>query len=189
VVSTLGLRSYTLLGISGGAAVAIAHAARHPECVSKLVLHAGFARGRSKRGPQESEMAKALVAIMREGWGDENSAFLRILSSVWFPGATSDEIKWYADLLRLSTSVENAVKHHEASNSADVVDLLKQISAPTLVLHCRHDNAAPFDGGRRLAAAIPNARFVSLDSENHMPLPREPAWQRFIDEIEAFLSD
>ena len=134
-------------------------------------------------------MAKAFDAIMREGWGAENSALLRIFSSVSFPGASAEQIKWYASLLRTSTTIENASRNRNAAADIDVVDLLPKVSAPTLVLHCRYDNVAPFDGGRRIAASIPNARFVSLDSENHVPLPEEPAWQKFIGEIEAFLSD
>jgi pimeloyl-ACP methyl ester carboxylesterase/DNA-binding winged helix-turn-helix (wHTH) protein len=189
VVDASGLRSYSLLGISQGAATAIAHAARYPGRVAKLVLHGGFALGRNKRGPKEAEMAKAFDAIMREGWGAENSALLRIFSSVSFPGASAEQIKWYANLLRTSTTIENASRNRNAAADIDVVDLLPKVSAPTLVLHCRYDNVAPFDGGRRIAASIPNARFVSLDSENHVPLPEEPAWQKFIGEIEAFLSD
>jgi pimeloyl-ACP methyl ester carboxylesterase/DNA-binding winged helix-turn-helix (wHTH) protein len=188
VVGALSLRCFALLGISQGAATALAHAARHPERVSKLVLHGGFALGRNKRGPKEAALAGALDALMREGWGDENSAFLRIFSSAWFPGASAEQIKWYADLLRTSTSVENAVRNRAAAGDIDVVELLPKVSAPTLVLHCRHDNVVPFEEGRRIATAVPNAKFVSLDSENHIPLPSEPAWQRFIAEIEAFLS-
>jgi hypothetical protein len=47
----------------------------------------------------------------------------------------------------------------------------------------------PFDEGRRIAASIPNAKFVSLESENHVLVPDEPAWPKFIDEIESFLSN
>ena len=61
------------------------------------------------------------------------------------------------------------------------------VSTPTLVLHSRHDNAVPFEEGQRLASAIPNAKFVALESENHVPMPGEPAWPIFIGEIEAFL--
>jgi pimeloyl-ACP methyl ester carboxylesterase len=75
-----------------------------------------------------------------------------------------------------------------ASDNVDVVDLLPKVRAPTLVLHSKHDNMVPFDEGRRIAAGIPTAKFVSLESENHMPLPDEPAWATFIGEIEAFLS-
>jgi pimeloyl-ACP methyl ester carboxylesterase/DNA-binding winged helix-turn-helix (wHTH) protein len=183
VVDALHLRRYALLGVSQGAAIAIAHAAHYPERVSKMVLHGGFALGRNKRSAKEAELAKGWVAIMRQAWEDDNSALLRIFSSVWLPGATAEQIKWYANLLRISTSVENA------ANDIDVVDLLPKICAPTLVLHCRHDNAAPFDEGRRIAASIPNAKFVSLDSENHIPLAGEPAWSKFLEAIEGFLFD
>jgi pimeloyl-ACP methyl ester carboxylesterase len=154
-----------------------------------MVLHGGFALGRNKRSAKEAELAKAWVAIMQQAWEDDNSALLRIFSSVWLPGATAEQIKWYADLLRISTSVENAVKNRNAAQDIDIVDLLPKISAPTLVLHCRRDNAAPFDEGRRIAASIPNAKFVSLDSENHIPLPGEPAWSKFVEAIESFLSN
>ena len=74
-----------------------------------------------------------------------------------------------------------------ASADIDIVNLLPKVSTPTLVLHSRHDNAVPFEEGRRLASAIPNAIFVALKLENHVPLPDEPAWPTFIGEIEAFL--
>lgn len=188
VVDALHLHRYAILGISQGAAIAIAHAARYPERVSKLILHGGFALGRNKRGsPKEAEIAKAWIAIMRQGWSDDNSALLRIFSSVFLPGASAEQIRWYANLLRLSTTVENATMNRYAVDEIDILDLLPKVSAPTLVLHCRNDNAAPFDEGRRIATTIPNAKFVVLDSENHVPIPGEPAWSKFIGEIETFL--
>jgi pimeloyl-ACP methyl ester carboxylesterase/DNA-binding winged helix-turn-helix (wHTH) protein len=190
VVDALHLHRYALLGISQGAAIAIAHAARYPERVSKLILHGGFALGRNKRGsPKEAEIAKAWIAIMRAGWSDDNSALLRIFSSVFLPGASAEQIKWYANLLRHSTSVENATMNRCAVDDIDILDLLPKVSASALVLHCRNDNAAPFNEGRRLATSIPKAKFVVLDSENHVPIPGEPAWSNFIGEIETFLLD
>ena len=41
--------------------------------------------------------------------------------------------------------------------------------------------------GRQLAALIPGARFVPLESRNHVLLETEPAWSRFRDEVRAFL--
>ena len=83
-------------------------------------------------------------------------------------------------------SVEAAVKLRLACDDIDVVDLLPRVSVPTLVLHSGNDNAVPWRTRRRLAAAISNARFVALESENHVPLPDEPAWPQFIAEIETF---
>jgi DNA-binding winged helix-turn-helix (wHTH) protein/pimeloyl-ACP methyl ester carboxylesterase len=189
VVESLHLDSYALFAISQGTATAIAHTALNPTRVSKLVLHGGFALGRNKRGsPKDAELAKAWIAMMRAGWGDDDSALLRIFSSAWLPGASAEQIKWYATMLRKSTSRDIAIRSRAVADEIDVVGLLPKVITPTLVLHCRHDTSVPFDQGRRMAALIPNAKFVSLDSENHVPLPREPAWQAFVGEIEAFLA-
>jgi DNA-binding NarL/FixJ family response regulator len=69
----------------------------------------------------------------------------------------------------------------------DVRDLAQQVTAPALVLHSRSDAAIPFEEGRLLAALIPDARFVPLNSRNHILLEEEPAWDRFLAEVHAFL--
>ena len=66
--------------------------------------------------------------------------------------------------------------------------MLSQVKVPTLVLHCRNDAAVAFDEGRRLAAGIPGAKFVALESRNHLVLESEPAWEKFSSEITAFLA-
>jgi pimeloyl-ACP methyl ester carboxylesterase len=126
---------------------------------------------------------------MRHGWGDEHSAFLRTFCMLYFPSASAEDLKALAELQRMAMSGETALRLRMATADIDIVDLLPRVSTPTLVLHSRHDNAVPFEEGRRLAAAIPNARFVALESENHVPLPDEPAWPTFLAEIEAFLRE
>jgi pimeloyl-ACP methyl ester carboxylesterase len=59
---------------------------------------------------------------------------------------------------------------------------------PTLVLHARDDRVVPFDQGRLLAMSIPGARFVPLESANHLLAEGEPAWQRFRAEVREFLA-
>jgi DNA-binding NarL/FixJ family response regulator len=56
-----------------------------------------------------------------------------------------------------------------------------------LVLHSRHEVRVPFDEGRLIASAIPGARFVPIESRNHLLLASEPGWQHWIDEVRAFL--
>jgi pimeloyl-ACP methyl ester carboxylesterase len=58
---------------------------------------------------------------------------------------------------------------------------------PTLVIHPRNDGAVSFERGRELAALIPNARFVSLESNDYILLANEPAWPRFLAEVHRFL--
>ena len=190
VVKATGVDRATILGISQGAAVAIAYAVLHPERVSKLILYGGYAQGRNKRGSAaEAEMAAAFLAILRHGWGDERSAFMKAFSSVFFPNGSAQQIKWLVDLQRITTSPENAARIRNACDDIDVVDLLPKVQAPTLVIHCRHDNVAPVEQGRLMARSIPHAKFVTLDSDNHVVLAGEPAWPRLVGEIDAFLND
>jgi pimeloyl-ACP methyl ester carboxylesterase len=81
------------------------------------------------------------------------------------------------------------VRNLIANGDSDVRPLLAQIIAPTLVMHARDDARVPFDQGRRLAAGIPGARFVSLPSGNHLILEDEPAFPRFLQEIRTFISN
>jgi pimeloyl-ACP methyl ester carboxylesterase len=189
VVEALGLRSYALFGMSQGASLSIAHAVRHPERVSKMILCGGFALGHGKRGPRKGVDVKTFLNLMREGWGDEHSPFQKMLATAFMPNASAEHIRWLADLQSVSSSPENTVKLRGIYDEIDVVDLLPAVSTPTLVVHSRHDKMVPLEEGRRLAASIPGAKFVVLESENHAPQPWEPAWPVFLNTIETFLSD
>jgi pimeloyl-ACP methyl ester carboxylesterase len=189
VVDAMQLSKAAFLGISQGAAVAIAYAVRHPERVSKLILYGGYASGRNKRGsPAEADMAKAFLAIMRHGWGDEHSAFMKAFSSVFLPNGSPQQIKWLVDLQRITTSAENAVRIRNACDNIDVTNLLPKVQVPTLVIHCRHDNVASIDQGLLMARSIPHAKLVTLESENHVVLADEATWPKLVGEIESFLS-
>ena len=185
VVDAAKLERFALLGISQGCAVSIVYAIRHPERVSHLVLYGGFARGRTKRDP---EHARTLFSIIQQGWGKENPAHRQFFTSLFFPDGTPEQMQWFNDLQRMTTSTENALRIMRATGELDVSDLLSQVKVPTLVLHCRNDAWVVFDEGRRLAAGIPGAKFVALESRNHLVLETEPAWEKFTSEITAFLA-
>jgi DNA-binding NarL/FixJ family response regulator len=72
-------------------------------------------------------------------------------------------------------------------DNVDVSEIAPRVKCPTLVLHCRHDARIPYEEGRLLASMIPGARFVPLESKNHIPLESEPAFHQFIDEMRSFL--
>lgn len=190
VVDAAGLNRFALYGLSQGCAVSIAYAARHPDRVSRLVLVNGYVQGRDRRGdPAESEKAAAMRTLIRQGWGDEHSALLPAFSAMMMPDASNDQIQGLVELQRRSATAENAMRIREACDQIDVVDLLPMVKAPTLVLHCRHDSVAPFEQGRLVAASIPDARFVSLESNNHILLQDEPAWEKCFSEIDDFLAE
>jgi class 3 adenylate cyclase/pimeloyl-ACP methyl ester carboxylesterase len=189
VVDAAGLERFALLGISQGCAVSVAYAVRHPERVTHLILCGGYAVGWSKRNQSaaEHEQMLAMLTLMRLGWGQENATFRQLFTSQFIPGGTKEQADWFNELQRISTSPEDAVRNFIANGDVDVSALLGQVTAPTLVMHARDEARVPFDQGRRLAAGIPGARFVSLASRNHLILEHEPAFPRFLQEIHDFL--
>ena len=56
----------------------------------------------------------------------------------------------------------------------------------TLVVHARDDRVVPVEEGRLLAALIPGARLILLESANHILLADEPAWTTYPD-LHGFL--
>jgi pimeloyl-ACP methyl ester carboxylesterase/DNA-binding CsgD family transcriptional regulator len=187
VVAAAGLAKFALLGMSQGASIAIDYAVRHPERVSHLVIYGGFARGRARRGATHADEAQVELDLTRIGWGRENPAFRRHFTSQFLPNGTLEQIRWFDDLQRVSASPESAVRIIQLVSDVDVVDLLPRVRVPTLVLHARGDARIPFDEGRLIASSIPGARFVPLESQNHVLLEGEPAWPRFWQEVHAFL--
>jgi len=188
VVDAIGVERFALLGISQGGAVAAAYAARHPERVSHLVLCGAYTRGWQFRGDErEIEARSAIIKLVRLGWGRNNPAFRQLFTTRFIPDAGPEEMEWFNDLQRISASPENAARFMDEFSRIDVRPLLSDIRVPTLVLHSSHDGAVPFDEGRRLAAGIRGARFVSLPSRNHLLLEHEPAWEIFLRELGEFL--
>ena len=188
VVDTAGLDRFTLFGISQGCAISIAYTVRHPERVRKLVLHGGYARGWRKRSNREQlERHDALMTLMKHGWSQENPAFRQVFTSLFVPDGTPEQMQWFNDLQRTTTSADNAMRIRSVRGDTDVSALLPRITVPTLVSHCLKDALVSFDEGRYLAMSIPNARFVPLDSRNHIILEKEPAWPRFCFELRRFL--
>jgi pimeloyl-ACP methyl ester carboxylesterase len=185
VIDAVGLERFALLGVSQGAAIAVAYAARHPDRVSDLVLYGGYARGRRFRGQDEEE--DAIVAAIRAGWTAPNPAFRRVFSMLFVPDGTPEQMAWYEDLLWRSTTPETAIRLYRARGGLNVSELAPQVRARTLVMHARDDRVVPMQEGRLLATLIPDARFVLLESENHILLEHESAWDAFLSEIAAFL--
>lgn len=189
VVDALGLERFSLLGISQGASVSVAYAVKHPQKVTRLVLYGGYARGRFHRDltPEEMLQAETMINAIRVGWGQENPAFRQLFTTMMIPGGTEAQKDWLNELARISATPENAAAMERAFYHIDVSDLAPQVTSPTLVLHSRDDGGIPFEEGRLLAGLIPGARFVPLDSKNHILLEDEPAWPRFLSEVHAFL--
>jgi pimeloyl-ACP methyl ester carboxylesterase/DNA-binding winged helix-turn-helix (wHTH) protein len=190
VVDSLRLERFALFGTSQGAAVSIAYAARHPERVTRLILSGGYPLGWRRRGSaREIATREAMLTLIEQGWGHDNPAFRQVFTARLWPDTTAEQLRSFDELQRLSASPENAVRVQRAVGDIDVTELLPHVAMPTLVLHSRGDATVPRELGLMLAQGIPAARFVEIDSRNHFPLPHEPSWDRYIEEILRFLED
>ncbi|MEJ8572520.1 alpha/beta fold hydrolase [Microbaculum marinum] len=190
VVDKLGLDRFPLLGISQGCAVSIEYAVRHPERVSGLVLVGGYAAGwRHLATPDEQERREAVLKLTEVGWGTDNPAYRHIFSQTFMPDADPGDLAWFDEFQRLTTSPHNAARFQDAFGYIDVRHRLAHVKAPTIVLHSKYDQRIPLDLGRAIAAEIPDARFVPLESRSHIIVDYEPAWQAGFDAVGEFLAE
>ena len=187
VVDAAELERFSLLGISQGAAIALGYAARHPERVSSLILYGGFARGALRRDGDARIREEALISVIRAGWADPDPAFRHLFTTLFLPNGTPEQMAWYDELQRRSTSAATAARLYEARGNIDVVELATHVAVRTLVVHARDDRVVPLDEGRSLGALIPGAQLVILESSNHILLSDEPAWNTFLSEVHGFL--
>jgi pimeloyl-ACP methyl ester carboxylesterase/DNA-binding winged helix-turn-helix (wHTH) protein len=191
VVDAAGLDRFPLLGVSQGAAVAVAYAVRHPERVSCLVLTGSYARGRLIRAETEQQRREAALdlELARVGWGRDDATFRQVFTTLFLPDASAEEWAEFNEIQRRSTSPANAVRFLEEFAVIDVTGDALQVRCPTLLLHARDDMRQPLAGARELAGLIPGSRLVPLDSRNHLLTAREPAWTVFLDELDTFLAE
>ena len=189
VVDAVGLERFPLFAMSQAVPVAVAYAVRHPDRVSRMVLHGGYARGWLKRDLTEEKLEeeRLMISLMRVGWGRENPAFRQVFAMQLFPEATTEELRALETQMRVSTIPRERVRLESEMHQVDVRDLAPRVQAPTLVLHSRGDQGTPFEEGRLLAALIPQAQFVALDSRNHLVTDQEPAWATLTAAMRNFL--
>jgi pimeloyl-ACP methyl ester carboxylesterase len=191
VVDGMGLARFPLLGMSMGAPIAVAYAVKHPERVSRLLLFGGFHRAyfsAKNPDPRVLEEADVLLKSARLGWGTGNAALRQVFVAKFLGEATEAQRQAFDERQRLTSSPEMAERYLRAMFALDVKDLAPRVSCPTLVFHCRGDQLIFFEQGRKLAALLPGARFVPLESKNHIPFADEPAWHTFVAEARAFLA-
>lgn len=188
VAEHAGFKRFALLAMSQGGPPAIEYAVRHPERLTRLLFYGSSAALMHDPTPQEQDLFDVFGQMVRIGYGREDSVFRRVFTSLMIPGATEGQMRWLDDLQRVATSAENAYAARLGRAEADSRHLLAGLDVPTLVLHSRGDQVTAFTKGRYLAATIPGARFVTLESNNHIVLGDEVAWPVFVREVEAFLA-
>jgi pimeloyl-ACP methyl ester carboxylesterase/DNA-binding CsgD family transcriptional regulator len=191
VVDAMGLARFPLLGISFGAPVAVAYAAKHPDRVSRLLIFGGFQRSyftSKNTDPRVLEEADVLLKSARLGWGTGSPALRQVFVAKLMGEATEAQRQAFDDQQRVTSTPAMAERYLRAMFALDVKEIAPHVACPTLVFHSRGDQLIFFEQGRKLAASIPGARFVPLESRNHVPFADEPAWHTFVAEARPFLA-
>lgn len=189
VVNAAGLEQFDLFAMSQGGCVSIAYTAKHPERVRRLIIYGGYLQGSLSGNPTPEvlEEAEVRLKLLKLSWGSERPEYRQVFTMSLIPEGTPEQFAWFNNLQFVSTSPGNAMEVQRSFNLVDVREQAQVLNVPTMVIQSKHDSAVPFESGRQTAAHIPNARFVVLDSKNHVLMRSEPAWNYFWDEYYRFL--
>jgi pimeloyl-ACP methyl ester carboxylesterase/AraC-like DNA-binding protein len=187
VADDAGIEQCDLFGISHGAAIAVAFAARNPGRVRKLLLVNGFAAGwRVRNDPEEIAYRESLLEMNRQRPAFRRSLLGEMFITLYFPSASQELIDWHNQHFETLGPVKNMEPMIDLASRIDVRGELGKVKAETLVMHADKDGNAPAAAGRQVASGIAGARFVEFESANHVPLGDEPAWPVVRSEMRAF---
>jgi pimeloyl-ACP methyl ester carboxylesterase len=156
-----------------------------------MVLYGGYAQGAHARARTDAQRRRHQLELemMRLGWGSDDDTFRQFFTAGFMPGGSRQIWDAFNELQRRTTRPDIAARVLEVNGRVDIVDLAPRVKVPTLVMHARDDRRPPLEQGRLLASLIPDSRFVVLETSNHILLEDEPAWPRFLAELNDFLSE
>ncbi len=179
VLDATGERSASVFACSCAGLATTRLAALAPERVEKVVFFGGYVSRRDV--PAATRIS--LVELTRASWPLAAQMFAGLLA----PRASGDEIAALSRHLRHAADARAAAAFLELELTADATPYLPQLKMPALVLHRRGDRTVPIGHGRELASLLPNARFVALAGDAHLPWVEE---QRDVQRaLAAFLDD
>ena len=183
VMDAAGSERAAVFGASEGASLAALFAASHPDRTVALVLYGAAVRVLAAPDwpgvPEELFDAAAADRLDHFGEG--------LPLAFWAPAAATPENQaWWGTLERLGGSPSSMRAFTAMLRDIDIRAILPTIAVPTLVLHRRDDFILPVEAGRRTAAAIPGARFVELEGNEHLPMYGDA--EALLGEIEEFLT-
>jgi pimeloyl-ACP methyl ester carboxylesterase/DNA-binding winged helix-turn-helix (wHTH) protein len=185
VLNAAGSRRAVLLGVSEGGPMCSLFAATYPDQTEALIMFGTYARRlRADDYPwaPTHEEREAFCRDILEHWGGPVGIETRA------PSLASDPAfrEWWAAYLRMGASPAAAVALTRMNAQIDVRNVLPTIRVPTLVLHRTGDRCLLVEEGRYVASLIPDARFVELPGDDHLPFVGDQ--DALLAEIERFLT-
>jgi pimeloyl-ACP methyl ester carboxylesterase/plasmid stabilization system protein ParE len=178
VMDAVGIERAIQFGISEGGSLATLFAASHPERTQSLIVYGGFAR--FFHWIPDDAGFDALIGYIDEHWGSGASL------PMFAPSKAEDVAvqQWWGKFERLGASPSAAMALMRMNREIDISGILHTVQVPTLVLHLTDDTLVSVEGGRELAAGIPNARLVEFPGTDHLAFLH--ADDKILAEIEEF---
>ena len=151
----------TIFACSCAGLATTAYASAFPERVRKIVFFGGYV----SRADIPEATRRSLVDFVRTNW----PLAAQMLAGLFLPHGSGDEIEASSRYQRHSADAEVAAAFLDLDLRSDARSFLSKVTMPALVLHRRGDRTVPISRGRELAALLPNARFVTLSGDSHLP--------------------
>ncbi|MGH3134615.1 MAG: alpha/beta fold hydrolase, partial [Gaiellaceae bacterium] len=151
----------TLFACSCAGLATARFASASPERVRKVVFFGGYA----SRDDIPEATRRSLVDFVRVNW----QLAAQMLAGLFLPRGGGDEISALSRYQRHSADADVAAAFLELDLASDARAFLPSVSMPAVVLHRRGDRTVPIGRGRELASLLPNARFVTLAGDSHLP--------------------
>jgi pimeloyl-ACP methyl ester carboxylesterase len=162
LADALGEPQFSMFAVSCGGPAALTYAAAHPNRIRRLCLYGSFADGSDAATP---EVRDALADLVTAHWGFGSTA----LSAIFMPEASAREIEIFSRNQLDWASGPKAAELLRLACAMNAVDVLARVRAEALIIHRREDRLMPIEAGRRLAAGLPQARFMTLEGKAHPP--------------------
>ena len=186
VADAAGFDRFAIITESGGIHAGLRFAARHPERVSRMVIHGGYVEGRSRRTGTESTQ-DIFRHLIDQGWQKETAHIGASFMMAYFPEGPLDAIVDGARIFQEAVPRETELLLRDAINTVDNGPLLSQVTCPVLVVHARHDAVHPVSEARKLAEGLPDAELWILDTANSLQLAHHPLWEDYKAGLLEFL--
>ncbi len=187
VTQAAGFDRFAIVAEFGGLFSALRFVAQFPDRVSKLAIVGGWAEGRDHRDGVEGP--DSIRNLIIEGWQDPESGYAVGSLLSYFPEGPLETVREIVREMQTLYSVEQKLYQRDSGNTASVLHLLPKVQCPTLVLHGRGSAVHPLSEARKLAAGIPDASLVVLETANHIPLPGNDSYDMYIQTLQDFLGD
>jgi pimeloyl-ACP methyl ester carboxylesterase/DNA-binding CsgD family transcriptional regulator len=161
VFASCGDAQATVFACSCSGLATARFASAWPDRVRKVVFFGSYAA----RDDIPEATRRSLVDFARVNW----QLAAQMLAGLFVPRASGEEIAALSRYQRRAADAHVAAALLELDLVSDARAILPNVSAPGLVLHRRGDRTVPISRGREVAALLPNARFVTLAGDSHLP--------------------